>query len=88
LPGIEKMALPIDYLNSAAMPREGELYLVTGFPGGLRQARVIRRVKQITSGRRIVVTGSHAAKVYRACGVTPETHNVIDFTRRLTAWLE
>lgn len=83
LPGIEHIALPLDRLKPAALPREDKWYMLAGFPGGSNQISIDRRAKRITQGRATKVASSRPAKVYRRCGVTPETHIVIDHARDL-----
>lgn len=83
LPGIERVAVPVGLLKPAALPREDKWYFLAGLPGGSRQINVNRRAKLIASNRATTIAPSHAAKVYHSCGVTPESHIVIDHTRDL-----
>jgi hypothetical protein len=83
LRGVEHAALPLDRLKPAALPREDKWYMLAGLPGGSNQISIDRRAKLITSERATKVATSHPAKVYRKCGVAPETHNVVDHARDL-----
>lgn len=83
LPGVEHIALPLDRLRPAALPREDKWYMLAGFPAGSNQVGTDRRAKMITSERATKVAQSRPIKVYQRCGVTPETHIVIDHARDL-----
>jgi hypothetical protein len=87
LRGDKQIALPLEHLKPAALPREDKLYMLAGLPGGSRQVDVDRRAKLMTSLRATAVAPSHPAKVYQRCGVTPETHIVIEHTRDLRSKL-
>jgi hypothetical protein len=87
LPGVEQIALPLDRLRPAALPRGDKWYILAGFPGGSNQVNIDRRAKHITSNRVTTFARSRPTKVCHKCKVTPETHIVIEHTRDLRSKL-
>jgi hypothetical protein len=78
-PQVDKYALPISDFMAGALPREGKVYLVLGFPGSKSQPHLVRR--DVTSEPHAFFNTSPPMQKYTKIGVAPDSHIVIAFER-------
>jgi len=76
-PKVDKLPLPAASLMPGALPREGKVYLLLGFPGSQGKPHPVRR--DVLSKYWNFQNLSAPRATYEALGISPETHIAMTF---------
>lgn len=76
-PEVGKHALPVSDLMAGALPREGKVYLVLGFPASKSRPHLVRR--DVTSEPHAIFNTSVRMEKYYEVGVASDSHIIIAF---------